>query len=124
MDAFFHFMEVFLECVTALVVLAVVLVIIVWRMPNGTPAKEIMRALTKRVGATAGVALVGLPIQPIPEVDGLYDITGVIVLAIYWYSLFGKIRTVRTLAEAKPHISEAAQALGQMAGHVRNFRKR
>src|SRR5277367_6015176 len=118
MDTFFHFMEVLLECMTALIVLSVVLVIIVWRMPDGTPVKEIMKAVTKRVGATTAIAVVGLPIQPIPEVDGLYDITGVVILIIYWYGLIGKIKSVRTLADAKPHISEAAKALGQLAGHV------
>lgn len=123
MDAFLHFMEVLLECVTALIVLCVVLVVIVWRMPNGTPAKEILRAVTKRVGATTAVAVVGLPIQPIPEIDGIYDITGVIILAIYWYGLIGKIRSVKSVEEAKAHISEAAKGLGQLAGHVKNLRK-
>jgi len=109
-------MEVLLECVTALIVLSVVLVIIVWRMPNGTPIKEIMKAVTKRVGATTAIAVVGLPVQPIPEVDGLYDITGVIILVIYWYGLIGKIRSVRSLEDAKPHISAAAKAWASWQG--------
>src|SRR5579872_986070 len=104
MDALFHFMEVLLECVTALIVLCVVLVVIVWRMPNGSPAKEILRAVTKRVGATTAIAVVGLPIQPIPEIDGVYDITGIVILAIYWYGLIGKIRSVKSMEEAKAHI--------------------
>ena len=124
MDALFHFMGVLVECVTALIVLTVVLMVIVYRMPDGTPIKEILRAVTRRMGATAAVALVGIPMQPIPEVDGLYDITGVVILAIYWYGLLGRIRTIRSVSEAKPHISEAAKALGQLAGHVKNLKQK
>jgi hypothetical protein len=122
MDAFFHFMAVLVECVAGLVALALVMLVIVWRMPN-SPLKEIIGAITNRVGATAAIALIGLPIQPIPEIDGLYDITGLIILGFYWYGLIAKIRSVRSMEEARPHISEAARTLGQMAGQVRNLKR-
>jgi hypothetical protein len=124
MDAFFHFMGVLLECVTALILLTALLIAIVYRLPDGSRPKEILRAITRRVGATTAVALIGIPLQPIPEVDGLYDITGVVILVIYWYGLIGRIRAIRNVSDARPHISEAARALGQLAGHVKNLRQK
>ena len=43
------------------------------------------------IGATAAIALLAVPLEPIPGVDVLYDAAGLVLLAIYWFGIFKAI---------------------------------
>lgn len=90
MSAAFHFLEVLVVSVAALVALTLVLLVIVAHLP-GSPLKEILAALARRIGATAVISLLAAPLQPIPGVDVLYDAAGVVFLGIYWFGIFKAI---------------------------------
>ena len=68
--------------------LLVVLVVTVSKMPDTNPLKRLLTALTYRVGATAAAGALAIPIEPIPGLDGIYDIAAPIVLIWYWYTFF------------------------------------
>jgi hypothetical protein len=74
--------------VAAMVVLLIVLVGVVAVMPDTNPLKRILTALSYRVGATAAAGLIAIPIEPIPGLDGLYDIAVPLVLLWYWFTFF------------------------------------
>jgi hypothetical protein len=90
MSAVFHFLEVLVISVSALIALTLVLLVIVAHLP-GSPLKEIFVALAKRIGATAAISLLAVPLAPIPVVDALYDVSGAVFLAIYWFDIFKAI---------------------------------
>jgi hypothetical protein len=90
MSSAFHFLEVLVISVVALVALTLVLLVIVAHLPD-SPLKAILAALAKRIGATAAISLLAGPLEPIPGVDVLYDVAGVVVLAIYWFGMFKAI---------------------------------
>ena len=99
MDSFFRFLTVLVLCFTALIVAAMVLLVIVLRMkPN--PLKELLTALLWRLGVTVAVTAVGLPIQPVPVVDGAYDLAGALTLAVYWLLFFHDVS--RALKRDRP----------------------
>src|SRR6516162_313629 len=52
----------------------IVLVVAVSKMPDSNPLKRLLTALTWRVGATAAAGALAIPVEPIPGIDGLYDI--------------------------------------------------
>jgi hypothetical protein len=68
--------------------LSIALLVIVARLPNDSPLKRILTALCYRMGATAAAGALAIPIEPIPGLDGLYDIGMPIVLILYWLSFF------------------------------------
>jgi hypothetical protein len=74
--------------VVAMSALLIVLIVVVSRMPDDNPLKRILSALSYRIGATAAAGAVAIPIEPIPGLDGLYDIAVPIVLIWYWYTFF------------------------------------
>jgi hypothetical protein len=74
--------------VVAMTALLIVLIVVVSRMPDDNPLKRILSALSYRIGATAAAGAVAIPIEPIPGLDGLYDIAVPIVLIWYWYTFF------------------------------------
>ena len=74
--------------VVAMTALFIVLIVVVSRMPDDNPLKRILSALSYRIGATAAAGAVAIPIEPIPGLDGLYDIAVPIVLIWYWYTFF------------------------------------
>ena len=86
MSSAFHFLEVLVISVVALVALTLVLLVIVAHLP-GSPLKEILVALARRIGATAAISLLAGPLEPIPGVDVLYDVAGVVLLAVYWFGI-------------------------------------
>jgi hypothetical protein len=90
MSAAFHFLEVLVVSVVALVALILVLIVVVAHLP-GSPMKEILAALARRIGATAAISLLAAPLEPIPGVDVLYDAAGAVFLAIYWFGIFKAI---------------------------------
>jgi hypothetical protein len=74
--------------VGAMTALLIVLVIVVSRLPADNPLKRVLTALSYRVGATAAAGLVAIPIEPIPGLDGIYDIAVPLVLIWYWFTFF------------------------------------
>jgi uncharacterized protein YggT (Ycf19 family) len=68
--------------------LFVVLVVAISFMPDNNPLKRLLTALSYRVMATLGAAVVAIPIEPIPVVDVAYDVLVPLVLIYYWYTFF------------------------------------
>jgi hypothetical protein len=66
----------------------IVLVVTVSKMPDTNPLKRLLTALTWRVGATAAAGALAVPIEPIPGLDGLYDVAVPILLIWYWFTFF------------------------------------
>ena len=87
MDGFFHFLQTLVLCVAGLIALTMLLVVVVMNM-RANPLKEVLTSLLWRLGVTAGVAAVAVPVQPIPGVDGAYDIGSAIMLTVYWLGFF------------------------------------
>ena len=69
-------------------VLLVALVVIISMLPPDNPLKRTLTALSYRVGATAAVGALAIPIEPIPGFDAVYDIGAPILLIWYWYTFF------------------------------------
>jgi len=74
--------------VAFMTVLLVVLVVIISMLPADNPLKRTLTALSYRVGATAAVGALAIPIEPIPGLDAVYDISAPILLIWYWYTFF------------------------------------
>src|SRR5580704_2605372 len=72
--------------VAAMMALFVVFIIVVSMMHHDNPLKRVLTALTYRLGATVAAGLVAIPIEPIPIIDGLYDIGVPIALIWYWFT--------------------------------------
>jgi hypothetical protein len=89
--------------VVAMTALLIVLIVVVSRMPDDNPLKRILSALSYRIGATAAAGAVAIPIEPIPGLDGLYDIAVPIVLIWYWYTFF------RDVIRGKSHAPQPQQ---------------
>jgi hypothetical protein len=68
--------------------LLIVLVVVIAKMPEGNPLKRILNALAFRVGATLGAGVLAIPIEPVPGLDGIYDIAAPVILLYYWYTFF------------------------------------
>jgi len=83
MDGFFHFLQTLVLCVAGLIALTMVLFVVVMNMKSN-PLRDVLTSLLWRLGVTAGVAAVAVPVQPIPGVDGAYDVGSALLLAIYW----------------------------------------
>jgi hypothetical protein len=88
--------------VVAMSALLIVLIVVVSRMPDDNPLKRILSALSYRIGATAAAGAVAIPIEPIPGLDGIYDIAVPIVLIWYWYTFFRDVIRGRSHAP-QPH---------------------
>ena len=74
--------------VVAMVALFILFIIVVSMMRHDNPLKRVLTALTYRIGATAAAGLIAIPIEPIPLIDGLYDIGVPIALIWYWFTFF------------------------------------
>lgn len=83
--------------VAFMAVLLVALVVIISMLPADNPLKRTLTALSYRVGATAAVGALAIPIEPIPGLDAVYDIGAPILLIWYWYTFFRNV--VRTEPE-------------------------
>src|ERR1700677_16766 len=82
--------------VVAMTALLIVLIVVVSRMPDDNPLKRILSALSYRIGATAAAGAVAIPVEPIPGLDGIYDIAVPIVLIWYWYTFFRDVFRARS----------------------------
>jgi hypothetical protein len=78
--------------IAAMMALFVLFIVVVSMMPHDNPLKRVLTALTYRIGATAVAGLVAIPIEPIPVIDGLYDIGVPIALIWYWFTFLRDAR--------------------------------
>jgi len=108
MNAAFHFLEVLVITMGALIALTLVLIVIVAHLP-ASPLRQVLAAVAKRIGATAVVSLLAAPLEAIPGVDTVYDVAGLVFLALYWLSI------VRAIAQAFRPDEAAARAGGLLA---------
>jgi hypothetical protein len=74
--------------VAAMTALLIILIVVVSKMPSDNPLKRVLTALCYRIGATAAAGALAVPIEPIPGLDGLYDIGVPILLVWYWFTFF------------------------------------
>ena len=72
--------------VVAMTGLLIALVVIVSFLPPENPLKRVLSALSYRVGATAAVGALAIPLEPIPGLDVMYDVGAPILLLWYWYN--------------------------------------
>ena len=78
--------------VGAMAALFVALIVIVSLLPATNPLKRVLTALSYRVGATAAVGALAIPIEPIPGADVVYDIGAPLFLLWYWYRFFKDLK--------------------------------
>ena len=97
----FRDLLIFVAVMTALLI---ALVVIVSYMPDDNPLRRVFSALSYRVGATAALGALALPIEPIPGIGEVYDIGAPILLLWYWYTFFRDIRAKSPLLTPKPRI--------------------
>ena len=88
----FRDLLIFVAVMTALLI---VLIIIVSLLPDGNPLKRVFSALSYRVGATAALGALALPMEPIPGIGEIYDVGAPILLLWYWYTFFRDLRNHR-----------------------------
>src|SRR3954454_22226556 len=89
-EEIFRDLLIFVAVMTALLI---ALVVIVSFLPPDNPLKQVLTALSYRVGATAAVGALAVPIEPIPGLDAIYDVGAPILLLWYWYTFFRDLRT-------------------------------
>jgi hypothetical protein len=88
--------------VVVIFVLLIVLLVVISRMLDDNPLKRIFNALAFRLGATMGVGVLAIPIEPIPGLDGLYDIAGPLFLLYYWFTFIRKTLAVLRTTPSPP----------------------
>ncbi len=96
----FRDLLIFVAVMTALLI---ALVVIVSLLPDGNPLKRVFSALSYRVGATAAVGALALPMEPIPGLGEIYDVGAPILLLWYWYTFFRDLRQQRSPAPINPN---------------------
>lgn len=72
----------------AMTAILIGLIVVISRLSADNPLKRVLTALCYRVGATAAAGLVAIPVEPVPGLDGIYDIAVPIVLIWYWFTFF------------------------------------
>jgi hypothetical protein len=82
--------------------LLIALIVIVSFLPPENPLKEVLTALSYRIGATAAVGALAIPIEPIPGLDAVYDVGAPILLLWYWYTFFRDLRASSRSRNAAP----------------------
>jgi hypothetical protein len=88
----FRDLLIFVAVMTALLI---VLVVIVSLLPEGNPLRRVFSALSYRVGATAALGALALPMEPIPGLGEIYDVGAPALLLWYWYTFFRDLRNPR-----------------------------
>ncbi len=95
--------------VAVMFALLIGLLVVVSKMPDDNPLKRILNALSLRVGATAAVGLIAIPVEPIPGLDGLYDIAAPLALLYYWFTFFREAYRASRSAGAPPLRPESSR---------------
>ena len=103
-EEIFRDLLIFVAVMTALLI---ALIVIVSFLPPDNPLKRVLSALSYRVGATAAVGALAIPIEPIPGLDAVYDIGAPILLLWYWYTFFRDMRAHGSLRKSKPPIGRS-----------------
>ena len=60
--------------VGVLAVLLVALIVVVSKLPDTNPLKQLLTALCYRLGATLAAGAIAIPLEPIPGIDLAYDV--------------------------------------------------
>jgi hypothetical protein len=102
MNSVIGFIEFVIGAVVVLVALALILLVVVSRMPAENPLRQVLNLLIARIGVTAAAGALAIPIEPVPGLDVLYDIGAPILLVYYWYTFFRKIRRTWSNLSAAP----------------------
>jgi hypothetical protein len=87
-----HIFRDLLIFVAVMTALLIALIVIVSLLPEGNPLKRVFSALSYRVGATAALGALALPIEPIPGIGEVYDVGAPILLLWYWYTFFRDLK--------------------------------
>jgi hypothetical protein len=81
--------------------------VLVSLLPEGNPLKQLLSALSARIGVTLAMTGMAVPIEFIPGVDALYDIATPIFLLYYWFTFFrDAIRLGRMSMQPEPLLYE------------------
>jgi hypothetical protein len=88
MHAFADITRDLLVFIVVMFLLLIAIIVVIARMPDGNPLKRTFNALVFRVGASLGAGVLAIPIEPVPGLDGIYDIAAPIILLYYWYTFF------------------------------------
>lgn len=91
MDAFFGFLKVLVICFTSLTALFIILIVLVNFLPR-SPLRDILGAVSKRIGVTAAVTVIAIPVDFVPGVDVAYDVISIMFLVWYWYRIIKVIQ--------------------------------
>jgi hypothetical protein len=94
MDIILEIIKTIVFGVVGLVGLLVLIVIVISLLPVGNPLRQLLGALSMRVGATILAGVVAIPVEPILGVDVLYDVGVPVVLLCYWLSFFPKAASI------------------------------
>jgi hypothetical protein len=88
--------------VAVMFALFIVLIVVISRMPPDNPLRQVLVALTRRVAATWGLALIDIPASTLQPIGDLWDVGTLIFLAYYWYTFFRDDagRAMKTLKDA------------------------
>jgi hypothetical protein len=69
--------------------------VVVSKMPDDNPFKDVLRALSYRIAATVAAAAVAIAIEPIVGIDAIYDILVPLALIWYWFTFFRDCSSLR-----------------------------
>jgi len=93
----FRDLLIFVAVMTALLI---GLIVVVSVLPDSNPLKRVFSALSYRVGATAALGALALPMEPIPGIGEIYDVGAPLLLLWYWYTFFRDLRDQRVAPAA------------------------
>ena len=107
MDTIADIIKYLLIFIGAMAVLFLALIVVISRLPAGNPLRLTLAALTRRVAATGGLALIDIPATAMQPLGDVWDIGTLIFLAYYWYTFFRDdaghaVRTLRDVARTTP----------------------
>jgi hypothetical protein len=86
-----HFIEFIFVFALALIVLFIVLLVVVFKMPNDNPLKMVFSALLYRLGATAGLMVIDPVATALPLVGEVWDLATIAWLIYFWYTFFKQL---------------------------------
>jgi hypothetical protein len=93
MDTIFGFLKVLVICGSALTALFIILIVLINFLPR-SPLRDILGAVSGRIGVTAAITVVSIPVDFVPGVDVAYDVISLIFLIWYW------LRIIKVIEEA------------------------
>jgi hypothetical protein len=87
--------------VVVMTAMLIVLIVVISRLPDENPLKRVLTALSYRVGATAAAGAAAIPVEPIPGLDGIYDIAVPALLIWYWFTFFRDLVRMRSARSSR-----------------------